>query len=45
MELEDVKLMFGFTQNTGCRYFGEEASEINTATELERNSSTCVGSA
>ncbi|KAE8369549.1 hypothetical protein BDV27DRAFT_153037 [Aspergillus caelatus] len=35
-ELEDVKLMFGFTQNTGGRYFGEEASEINTATELKR---------
>lgn len=35
-ELEDVKLMFGFTQNTRGRYFGEEASEINTATELKR---------
>lgn len=35
-ELEDVKLMFGFTQVTGGRYFGPEPTENNTAADLKR---------
>jgi hypothetical protein len=35
-ELEDVKLMFGFTQVTGGRYFGPEPTEKNTAADLKR---------
>ncbi|KJZ74001.1 hypothetical protein HIM_06669 [Hirsutella minnesotensis 3608] len=35
-ELEDVKLMFAFTQTTGGRYFAPEPSETDTATELKQ---------
>ncbi|KAL2359700.1 hypothetical protein RJZ56_007445 [Blastomyces dermatitidis] len=34
-ELEDAKLMFGFTQITGGRYFGEKATESDTAAQLK----------
>ncbi|KAJ5903850.1 hypothetical protein N7504_006233 [Penicillium tannophilum] len=34
-ELEDVKLMFGLTQVTGGKYFGE-TTEIDTATKLKK---------
>ncbi|KAI9373562.1 hypothetical protein BJX61DRAFT_552160 [Aspergillus egyptiacus] len=42
-ELEDVKLMFGFTQSTNGRYFGEDASEKNTAAELKRITAQTLG--
>jgi hypothetical protein len=42
-ELEDVKLMFGFTQNTGGRYFSEEPSENNTAAELKKTTAEALG--
>lgn len=35
-ELEEVKLMFGFTQSTDGRYFGNEYTEKHTAAELKR---------
>ncbi|PGH17487.1 hypothetical protein AJ79_01087 [Helicocarpus griseus UAMH5409] len=35
-ELEDVKLMFGFTQITGGRYFGPNPSESDTAAQLKQ---------
>ncbi|KAG5301946.1 NmrA family protein [Histoplasma ohiense] len=34
-ELQDVKLMFAFTQITGGRYFGEKATESDTAAQLK----------
>jgi hypothetical protein len=42
-ELEDVKLMFGFTQITGGHYFGPQPSEINTAAELKRATAAALG--
>lgn len=42
-ELEDVKLMFGFTQITGGRYFAPEPSESKTAAELKRVTATALG--
>lgn len=42
-ELEDVKLMFGFTQITGGRYFGPEPSNRDTASELKRATATALG--
>lgn len=42
-ELEDVKLMFGFTQNTGGRYFGEQPSESSTAAELKKITAEALG--
>ncbi|KAF3893335.1 putative NmrA family transcriptional regulator [Trichophyton interdigitale] len=42
-ELEDVKLMFGFTQITGGRYFGPEPSKRETASELKRATATALG--
>jgi hypothetical protein len=42
-ELEDVKLMFGFTQITGGRYFGPEPSEIDTAATLKHNTAEALG--
>ena len=44
-ELEDVKLMFAFTQTTGGRYFGPEPSEINRAAELKRATAKALGRA
>jgi hypothetical protein len=35
--------MFGFTQNTGGRYFSEEPSENNTAAELKRITAEALG--
>jgi len=35
-ELEEVKLMFGFTQTTGGLYFGPVANDINTAQALKK---------
>ena len=35
-DLEVVKLMFGFTQTTGCRYFGPESRETETAAREKR---------
>jgi hypothetical protein len=42
-ELEDVKLMFGFTQITGGRYFGPEPSEKSTAASLKRATAQALG--
>ncbi|KAJ5942046.1 hypothetical protein N7516_002214 [Penicillium verrucosum] len=42
-ELEDVKLMFGFTQNTGGRYFSDEPSENSTAAELKKITAEALG--
>lgn len=42
-ELEDVKLMFGFTQLTGGRYFGPEATEIDTARQLKQATALKLG--
>jgi hypothetical protein len=35
--------MFGFTQNTGGRYFGEEPSENSTAAELKKITAEALG--
>jgi hypothetical protein len=35
-ELEEVKLMFGFTQTTGGLYFGPVANDINIARDLKK---------
>ncbi|KAF7587661.1 hypothetical protein BBP40_006891 [Aspergillus hancockii] len=42
-ELEDVKLMFGFTQLTGGRYFGPGATEKETASELKQLTASALG--
>ncbi|KAL4930456.1 NmrA/HSCARG family protein [Aspergillus undulatus] len=42
-ELEDTKLMFGLTQNTGGLYFGPEPSEKNTAATLKRATAIALG--
>jgi len=42
-ELEDVKLMFAFTQITGGRYFGPEPSESKTAMELKKTTGLTLG--
>ncbi|CAG8050095.1 unnamed protein product [Penicillium salamii] len=42
-ELEDTKMMFGMTQESGGRYFGPEASEKQTASELKRNTALAMG--
>ncbi|GAB1205850.1 hypothetical protein APSETT445_004529 [Aspergillus pseudonomiae] len=42
-ELEDVKLMFGFTQLTGGRYFGPEATEVDTARQLKQITALKLG--
>ncbi|EGD85223.1 hypothetical protein H112_08954 [Trichophyton rubrum D6] len=42
-ELEDVKLMFGFTQITGGRYFGPEPSDIKVSKELKRATAKALG--
>ncbi|KAG7008553.1 hypothetical protein G7Y79_00005g016940 [Physcia stellaris] len=42
-ELDDVKLMFGFTQTTGGRYFSPEPSEIGTAAKLKRATAVALG--
>ncbi|RJE23177.1 hypothetical protein PHISCL_04484 [Aspergillus sclerotialis] len=42
-ELEDVKLMFGFTQVTGGRYFAREPTEAHTAAELKRATAMALG--
>lgn len=41
-ELEDVKLMFGLTQVTGGKYFGE-TTEIDTATRLKKATAVALG--
>lgn len=35
--------MFGFTQNTGGRYFGEQPSESSTAAELKKITAEALG--
>ncbi|KAE8415646.1 hypothetical protein BDV36DRAFT_220920 [Aspergillus pseudocaelatus] len=42
-ELEDVKLMFGFTQLTGGRYFGPDDTEIDTARQLKQTTALNLG--
>ncbi|OGM47878.1 nmrA-like family protein [Aspergillus bombycis] len=42
-ELEDVKLMFGFTQLTGGRYFGLEDTEVDTARQLKQITASKLG--
>ncbi|EQL00659.1 NmrA family protein [Ophiocordyceps sinensis CO18] len=42
-EMDDVKLMFGFAQTTGGRYFGPEPSETRTAAELKRATAVALG--
>lgn len=42
-EMEDVKLMFGFSQTTGGRYFGPEPSETETAAELKKATAIALG--
>ncbi|OJD12176.1 hypothetical protein AJ78_07188 [Emergomyces pasteurianus Ep9510] len=42
-ELEDAKLMFGFTQITGGRYFGEKATESDTAAQLKEAGASARG--
>ncbi|KAM4055763.1 nmrA-like family protein [Hirsutella rhossiliensis] len=42
-EMEDVKLMFGFAQTTGGRYFGPEPSEIKTAAKLKKATAMALG--
>jgi hypothetical protein len=41
-ELEDVKLMFGFTQTTGGKYFAEP-TEITSAAVLKRATAEALG--
>jgi hypothetical protein len=41
-ELEDVKLMFGFTQVTGGLYFGPEPTQNQTAAELKRKTARAL---
>lgn len=41
-ELEDVKLMFGFTQITGGKYFGSP-TEIGTARKLKKATAVALG--
>ncbi|KAJ5746497.1 hypothetical protein N7520_011679 [Penicillium odoratum] len=41
-ELQDVKLMFGFTQNTGGLYFAT-ASETDTAAVLKKSTAQALG--
>ncbi|RDA95131.1 hypothetical protein CP533_1864 [Ophiocordyceps camponoti-saundersi (nom. inval.)] len=41
-ELDDVKLMFAFTQTTNGLYFGPEASQTVTASELKRATSEAL---
>ena len=40
--LEAVKLMFGFCQESGGRYYGDE-TEINTATDLKKVAAEATG--
>jgi hypothetical protein len=40
--LETIKLMFGFCQESGGRYFGEE-TEGNTALELKKKAAKASG--
>ena len=40
--LETVKLMFGFCQESGGRYYGDE-TEISTATELKKLAAEATG--
>ncbi|KAE8350015.1 hypothetical protein BDV28DRAFT_49572 [Aspergillus coremiiformis] len=42
-ELQDVKLMFGFTQLTGGRYFGPEPTERATARQLKQLTASKLG--
>jgi hypothetical protein len=42
-ELEEVKLMFGFTQITGGSYFGRVPNEIGTAAALKRATTVALG--
>ncbi|KAJ5738140.1 hypothetical protein N7493_001295 [Penicillium malachiteum] len=42
-ELQDVKLMFGFTQNTGGLYFGLEPTEGETAAQLKTTTAAALG--
>ncbi|KAB8236939.1 hypothetical protein BDV23DRAFT_168803 [Aspergillus alliaceus] len=42
-ELEDVKLMFGFTQLTGGRYFGPEPTDGEAASQLKRLTASTLG--
>lgn len=42
-ELEDTKLMFGFTQHTNGRYFGPEPSECKTASKLKQVTAAALG--
>ncbi|KAJ6107170.1 hypothetical protein N7523_008493 [Penicillium sp. IBT 18751x] len=41
-ELEDVKLMFGFTQTTGGKYFADP-TECHTASELKKATAMALG--
>ncbi|KAJ5670393.1 uncharacterized protein N7477_005756 [Penicillium maclennaniae] len=41
-ELEDTKMMFGMTQESGGRYFGPEASEKRTAAELKKKTAMAL---
>ncbi|KAJ5664872.1 uncharacterized protein N7477_007320 [Penicillium maclennaniae] len=41
-ELEDVKLMFGFTQTTGGKYFADP-TECHTASELKKATALTLG--
>ena len=42
-QLQDVKLMFGFTQNTGGLYFGPEPTEGETASKLKATTAAALG--
>lgn len=42
-ELEDTKLMFGFAQETGGRYFGAKPTEKETAKQLKPATATVLG--
>lgn len=42
-ELEDTKMMFGFTQNNQGRYFGPEPSEKDTAGTLKLATAMAMG--
>lgn len=42
-ELEEIKLMFGFTQITGGHYFGPEPTQNRTAAELKRVTCLALG--
>ncbi|KAK2810508.1 hypothetical protein FQN50_002997 [Emmonsiellopsis sp. PD_5] len=44
-ELQDVKLMFGFTQITGGRYFGKEPTNGKSAAELKEAGARARGKA